>query len=62
MHGSMNIHFCESVTVGPLEFCGDNGMVVFRRIVVETQTGEQFELTVFGKTVVNNMENTNEQQ
>lgn len=50
MHGSMNIHFCASITVGQLERCGEGGLVVFRRVVVTTENGEQFELTVFGET------------
>lgn len=50
MHSSMNIHFGASIAVGQVEACGEEGRTVFRRIVVQTQDGDRFELTVFGNT------------
>lgn len=61
MNGSMNIHWGKSIIIGPLERCGPCDSVVFRTITVKDEDGNRFEINVFGNTVINNMENTNEQ-
>lgn len=56
----LNIHNVETVNVGQIVRCGENGETVFRRIIIETTSGDRFDVTVFGETTVNIEEPNNE--